>query len=320
MNLDHPIFTQPRPTSRILITGGEGMLGSDAAQVAREVASFEVWAPGHQELDVTDSEAVKRAVDWTCSGQSPGLVFHCAALVNVEACAADGAYARRTIVDGARHVALACQAAGTRIIYPQSFLIFGNANELIDDDTVPEPLSIYGKLKLEAEELFLEHTLNPLIIRMAGFFGGGRRDKNFVGRIVPVLAEAITEGRQSFTVGDRIWQPTWTLDLARNAIALALADKHGTYQMASKGEASFFEVAQVIVECLGWSDRLALQKVSSSEVEGTMNGLRPQRAVFVSKRLESEGIDLQRPWRDALCDYLEDSFFDHYRAGGSHNE
>jgi dTDP-4-dehydrorhamnose reductase len=320
MNLDHPIFRQQRLTSRILITGGEGMLGSDAAQVAHELANFEVWAPGHTELDVTDPDAVKRAVDWVSSGPSPGFVFHCAALVNVEACAANVEQARRTIVDGARHVALACQATGTRVIYPQSFLIFGNANELIDDDTVPEPLSVYGKLKLEAEGLFLTHTLKPLIIRMAGFFGGGKRDKNFVGRIIPVLAEAIEEGRQSFTVGDRIWQPTWTVDLARNAIALALADKHGTYQMASKGEASFYEVAQVIVESLGWSDKLSLRKVDASEVEGTMNGQRPQRAVFVSKRLESEGFDLQRPWRDALCDYLKDKFFDKYRAGASHNE
>ena len=64
---------------KVLITGGGGMLGRDVALAAREV-NHEPIALGHDELDITDPEAVERAV----IESNPGAVVNCAAWTDVD--------------------------------------------------------------------------------------------------------------------------------------------------------------------------------------------------------------------------------------------
>ena len=295
--------------TRILVTGGNGMLGSAVAVAAKRLPGVEVVALGRNELDVRDPQALSAWSDWVAGG----WIFHCAAIVDVERCNLEPEACRATLVEGARNVAEIARAAEARVFYPQSFLIYGNCDSDISESQVPAPLSRYGRFKYEAEQLILERTHDPLIVRMAGFFGGEHRDKNFVGRIIPALQQAMAAGQHDFAIGDRIWQPTWTNDLARNALALIENGKSGHYQMACHGEAAFCEIGQVIVQSLGWSDRLQIRPVSASAVEKDMSGSRPARAVLSCTRLRSEGLDLQRPWRDTLREYLAGSYFNAFR-------
>ena len=64
---------------RALVTGGAGQLGSDLAQV---LDGWEVSAPHHAALDVTDDAAVAAAF----ADLSPAVVFNCAAFHNVDVC------------------------------------------------------------------------------------------------------------------------------------------------------------------------------------------------------------------------------------------
>ncbi|MBA3056233.1 MAG: NAD(P)-dependent oxidoreductase [Sphingomonadales bacterium] len=293
---------------KILVTGGQGMLGRDIAQAAAQ-QGFEVYAPGHGELDVCDAGAML--------AQSPGLtggwLVHCAAKVDVEGCARDPDLARAVIVEGTRNAIRLARAAGARLFYPQSFLIYDGATNPIAEAETPRPLSLYGQLKLEAEQLIQAELDDALIVRMAGFFGGEAADKNFVGRIIPPMFAALQRGETEFKVGDRVWQPTWTRDLADNSLALMTAGKSGIYQMACHGQASFAELAQEIVLALGWADRFAIRTVDASLVAQSELGRRPDVAVLSCERLRAEQLDLQRDWRSTLHEYLSDPFFDTFR-------
>jgi dTDP-4-dehydrorhamnose reductase len=152
---------------------------------------------------------------------------------------------------------------------------------------------------------------------MAGFFGGGPIDKNFVGRIIPAMHRAMTNGETVFPVGDRVWQPTWTRDLAENTLHLMHLNAGGCYQMASHGEATFHEVAAEIAAALGWNGRLRVEPVASALVANDETGpeRRPDRAVMACERLRREGRDLQRDWRATLNAYLTHPHFDQYRTG-----
>lgn len=297
----------------ILVTGGNGMLGSAFAELTANTPHFAPRIFSRLELDVRDEKAVMAQADHVAGG----WIVHCAATVDVKGCADDPASARATIVDGTRNIARLAQASGARLLFPQSFLIYGGADELIRETTAPDPLSLYGALKLEAGRLVLDSLDDPLVICMAGFFGGCEADKNFVGRIIPAMHRAVQNGETVFQVGDRVWQPTWTRDLAENALHLVRLNAGGLYQMGSHGEATFHDVAVAIAEALGWTDRLSVERVASTLVAGAEVGpeRRPDRAVMACERLRREGRDLQRDWRATLGAYLTHPYFDQYRPG-----
>lgn len=293
----------------VLVTGGKGMLGSALAEQAAGFPRFEVHAPGRDELDVRDADAVMRWADRVRGG----WIVHCAARVDVEGCAREPETARRTIVAGTANAVALARAAGARFCYPQSFLTYDGRTNPIPEDEEPRPLSFYGQIKLEAEQVVTEAIPDATIVRMAGFFGGEAADKNFVGRIIPVMRAAIDRGETRFEVGDRVWQPTWTRDLAFNTLHLLARGVTGSVQMACHGEATFADIAHEIVAALGWADRLAIAPVSAATVSGNELGRRPDRAVLSCDRLRGEGLDLQRDWRSTLHAYLAHPFFDQYR-------
>ena len=294
---------------RVLVTGGEGMLGSALFQQAVHFPKFEVRAPGHNELNVRDPQAVAKWADWVAGG----WIVHCAARVDVEGCAREPESARSTIVDGTRNVARLAKDSGARLFYPQSFLVYDGRENPIAEDEEPRPLAFYGELKYEAERIALDIVEDALVVRMAGFFGGQRRDKNFVGRIIPIMHAAMLRGETEFKVGDRVWQPTWTDDLAFNSLHLMTRGARGHYQMACLGEASFADIAHEIVLALGWAERFRIVPVDASAVAQSELGRRPDVAVLSCDRLNEEHMNLQRPWRPTLQAYLQAPFFDQYR-------
>ena len=299
---------RPNPT-RILVTGGDGMLGKAFAEEQVHFPRFELRSCSHRTLDVRDAKAVDAWADWI----EGGWIVHCAALVDVEGCARDPDLARETIVEGTRHVTALARKVGARLFYPQSFLIYDGADDLIAEDIEPNPLHLYGQLKFEAEQIVVDADKASLAVRMAGFFGGGDKDKNFVGRIIPAIEAAIVRGDRSFAVGDRVWQPTWTKDLAFNSLDLMARGASGKYQMGSLGAASFADIAEIIVEELGWSDRVSIERVSAATIAESELGQRPNRAILSCERLNREQANLQRCWRATLRCYLADPYFDRFR-------
>ena len=298
---------------RLLVTGGQGMLGRAFAQQAALLPGAEAWAPGRNELDTRDADAVLAAAQRF----KPDWIVHCAARVDVEGCAREPELARATIVDGTCSAVRAAQETGARLVYPQSFLVYDGATNPIPDDETPRPLSLYGELKYKAEQIICAALDDALIVRMAGFFGGEEADKNFVGRIIPPMFAAMERGETQFSIGDRVWQPTWTRDLAENSLQMMLADKQGFYQMACHGQATFAELAQEIVNALGWQDRFRIEAVDAASVSRNELGRRPDVAVLNCGRLRAEQLDLQRDWRATLHAYLRHPFFDCYRLKGA---
>ena len=308
-----PLFGQPGPESlealssnTVLITGADGMLGRAFTESLDAIPGCRVIPLGRDRLDVTDLEAVM-----AFASANPEWIVHCAADVNADRCEKNPDACHAVQVGGTENVAALARACGARVLYPQSFLIFDGSEKPIVEETRPNPLSVYGRCKLEAETRVFEALGDSaLVIRMAGFFGGDEKDKNFVGQFTRHVRRLIDQAVDTYDVGDRIWQPTYTLDLAHNSIQLMAASKSGVYNMACHGQASFFELAVACVEELQLTDRLRLQPTSADRVAAvTDTAKRPAAAVIDNRRLRVEGLDLQRPWRDALNEYLSRPWF-----------
>ncbi len=288
-----------------MVTGADGMLGrAFQAILTKHYPSVMVYAIPHEALDVTDRKAVLRHV-----AEGYDFIIHCAADVNADRCEAFPERCHQIQVEGTLNVLELAAGSNSKMFYPQSFLIFSGGETPIDESTNPDPQSVYGRCKLEAERRILSAQPEALVVRMAGFFGGDEKDKNFVGKFTRQLVDLLKDGRSSYAVGDRVWQPTYTEDLAKNSLLLLDQGMQGVWSMGSVGEASFYDLAQECVRQLGLEARIQIVPASQDMISSGDVARRPDRAILSNERLISSGLFLQRPWQASLKEYLSRPWF-----------
>ena len=49
--------------------------------------------------------------------------------------------------------------------------------------------------------------------------------------------------------------------------------------------------------------------VPATSVQTKEKARRPEKAIMTNARLQAEGLDQQRPWRDSLTEYLTTDYF-----------
>jgi dTDP-4-dehydrorhamnose reductase len=307
MNLlksDEP-FLKTLDNKSFLITGSSGMLGrAFKNQINTLLPLSKVYYLNKEELDVTKEENFRPFLSL-----NPDFVIHCAALVDADLCEVSPLLGEVAIIQGTINVVNFANKIGAKILFPQSFLIYDDTNDYVTESTQPNPLSVYGRLKLEAELYALKNARNIISVHMGGFFGGEIYDNNFVGLIVPHLSRLITQNIQILEVGDRVWQPTFTNDLASNCLLLLACGCNGIYCMASIGSTSFFDLTLEIIKLMGIENRIEINKVDFKRIAANDKAVRPSSVIIKNARLESESINRQRHWRDSLAEYLQGQYF-----------
>lgn len=296
----------------VVVTGADGMLGRAFVEALTPLrGDIQLHAFSCLQLDVTDLDAVLNK-----ASLSADLILHCAGISLADRCEREPERARAVHVDGTRNVGRLARETGARVFYPQSVFIFDGRELPVTEETAPAPTLVYGRVKLEAERHLLATVPGSLVVRMAGFFGGDDKDKNFVGKFTLQLATMLASGPSTCEVGDRVWQPTYTLDHARNVLLLLALGREGIYHMGALGEASFFDVARACLEELGIADRIEVLPCSADQFDQREPARRPKRMVTANLRLDREGLSRQRPWREALAEYLARPYFDALRRKG----
>lgn len=290
---------------RVLITGADGMLGR-AFQVvlASAYPSTVVLARTRHQLDVTlrDQVLAERV-------HRVDAIIHCAADVNADRCEVMAEQCRTIQVDGTRNVIDLAKTCDATVFYPQSFLIYGESAADVDENTLPDPKSTYARCKLEAERLLASSGVRSLVVRMGGFFGGEERDKNFVGKFTRTIQTLLRDGVDTYGVGTRVWQPTFTEDLARNSLLLMDTAQSGEWCMSCEGHASFYELACHCIRVLNLEPLMKITPVDSQAVVTPDMAYRPNRVVMSNAKLKQAGLYKQRPWQDAITEYLSRPWF-----------
>jgi dTDP-4-dehydrorhamnose reductase len=278
---------------RILITGGTGQLGR-ALRAA--LATHDVTAPGHAELDVTDAAAVEAAFN----AHRPQAVVHCAALTDTTRCERDPQLAHAVNVTGTGNVAKAAARTGAVLIAVSTNEVFdGTKGAPYVESDATHAANAYGASKLEGE---LRATLvdpDVRIVRTSWLYGDG--GTNFVAKALA----AAREGRPLRFVTDEITTPTSTRDLADAIRTLIERDAPpGVYHLANDGEASRYDWARAILEQAGLNVPIEAVTTAELRAHGYDGPAKPPYSVLANTRACDLGITL-RPWRDALAAHFE---------------
>ena len=266
---------------RVFVTGGRGQL---AAEFAPLVAPAQARAPGRDELDIRDADAVARAIEEF----APTLVVHAAAFTDVDGAESDpdGAFAVNEM--GSRNVARAARAAGAALVaYSTDYVFAGDAEAGYVESDTPSPRSVYGASKLAGEQAAREEHPDAQIVRTAWVFAP--RGKNFV-RTMLRLGASQPELR---VVDDQRGCPTYARHLAEATLQLVERCPPGTYHLAGSGSCSWFELASAIMTRAGLPAHVV--PITSDE----LNRPAPRPACSIL-RSEHACTPTLPPWQEGL--------------------
>lgn len=226
---------------RWLLTGADGMLGTDLQARLAESAGFQVTPTDVGTLDITDPDAVAEAV----AGHD--VVVNCAAWTDVDGAETAEEKAARINADGPRNLARACRSAGARLVQISTDYVFaGDATSPYGEDAALTPLSAYGRTKGDGEIAVREELPEGhLVVRTAWLYGAHG------GCFPKTIARVARERGALHVVDDQVGQPTWTVDLADLVVRLVDADATGTFHGTSSGITSWCGFAREVVEAAG---------------------------------------------------------------------
>jgi len=269
------------------------MLGVDLVPLLSKEHTVEGVDVG--DFDITDSAATLQAVD----SSRAEAVIHCAAFTDVERAETEQETARAVNATGSRNIAAACRESGARLYLISTDFVFdgGKGSPYVESDQ-PNPLSEYGRGKLEGENLARQELGELLsVVRTAWLYGAA--GENFLTKLLQFAAR----GNPVRVVDDQCGSPTWTVALAE-CLARMLKERAASpiYHAAGAGSCSRFEMAVEWFRLLGLND-VEVMPVSSSVFPSMVS--RPDDSSLVGAVLKREGIEGMQPWRESLARFAK---------------
>ena len=286
----------------VLVLGGAGQVGTEL-QALSWPEGVTVHAPGRDELDITDADAVGTAL----TARDYRAVINTAAYTAVDKAESDVVAAWRLNALAPAILAAATAARAIPLVHVSTDYVFaGTKPEGASAPDAPiDPQSVYGASKAAGE--LAVRTGNPrhAIVRTAWVVSPHRG--NFVKTMLRLAAE-----RDALTVvNDQHGCPTSAADLAAALAAIALrmaADADapvGTFHCVNAGDTTWCGFAEAIVA------GSARRGGRSVPVKGIPTSAYPTPAKRpANSRLSTDSLTAAygiapRPWQAALDDILD---------------
>ena len=308
---------------KVLVTGAAGFVGSHLVEalLARgdQVVAYDhrlrgkclserVLAKAHGvEADIFDAAAVKTA------SRGCAVIFHCAAVVGVDAYTTRPAHTMEVEEVGLRNVCTAAVAQnGTRVVYASSSAVYGHAGGALDESLVIAPVSNYGIAK-RFGELYLaaqygEHGLQSAALRIFNIYGP-RQDERLV---IPRFIRQALAGEPIVIYGDGSQTRDFVYVGDAVTAALACADRTAGCEIVnvcSGSETSVRTLAERVIALSGSGSHIARHAPPAART-----AFEVQRSVGSRAKLAALMIEPPTQLDDGLRSTIADRLSAHARA------
>jgi len=277
---------------KIVITGANGMVARSAIAHCREMGD-ETVALTRQELDISDAAAVVKSFE----AIMPDAVLNCAAYTNVDGAESDPESSARVNSVGVRNLAAACRQIDSRFVTISTDFVFDGRNTgFYTQRDTPNPLSVYGRTKLDGEILARDTYSRSIIVRSGWIYGSG--GTNFLCVVHKLLAAK----KPINAIADSFGTPTFAGDLSARLRQLAELDLPGVYHVANAGEGISYAGFAEMVCGLGGYEKDLVKRISAND----LNRPAPRPVTSKLQCLLSERLGLapMRQWTEALENFL----------------
>lgn len=240
---------------KILITGGNGQLGSELRVLSKTYVQFDWIFTDYQELDLCDLENLELNI----SKINPQIIINCAAHTAV-----DKAESEFELSDILNHQSVAIMAKWSQenkcqMIHVSTDYVFdGNSSTALTETAETNPINVYGVTKLAGEKACLQQNPDAIIIRTSWVYS------SFGNNFVKTMSRLMQEKDSLNIVNDQIGSPTYAADLAQAIMTIITHPnwKAGIYNFSNEGEISWYEFALAIQEIGGFE--CAISGIASS--------------------------------------------------------
>jgi len=272
-----------------VVTGSSGLLGRRLVNTLKtdyEVLGIDRYASTGQNefgLDVAQKKGiVEKIVEL-----HPFFIVHTAAETNVDLCETDHDHARMVNVEGTANVGEACVRAGAKMIFISTDYVFDGTKGNYSEVDKPNPISFYGRSKLEAERIVTSKLPNALIIRTSVLYGWHPSKLNFATWVI----NGLREHKTLKVVNDHINSPTLADNLARAIHAAIERGNEGLLHVAGNERISRFDFARRIATNFGLDESL-LVPVEMRDLN------------WVAKRPKDSSLDVVKAQKELGIDRL----------------
>jgi dTDP-4-dehydrorhamnose reductase len=248
-----------------------------------------VFAYNHSQLDIANATDVFQTV----RRAKPDALINCAAWTDVDGCEHDVERAYAVNARGPENLAIASRDVNAAFVTISTDYVFDGAKEgFYTQQDEPNPLSVYGRAKLEGEQRSQEANNASVIVRTGFIFGRG--GKNFLSTII----DRARKNEQIRAITDAYGTPTYARDLVQRLRELAEVTHPGIFHVVNSGEgASYAGFAREAIKCasLGMP---SIEEVLTASLERP--AARPQNSRLRCLRSPALGLLPLPEWRDAL--------------------
>lgn len=234
---------------KILVYGGSGQIGSVAVKNLSK--KFEVVAPTHEQIDVTDRHATIKNIDQV----KPDQILYCAGYTNTDGARQEIDKSFLLNCGAVLHIAYCVAKKSIPFHYLSTELVFNGekSDKPYTEEDLPDPLLINGKTKRLGELATLSTSKKNSVLRLIMCYSAHFAKKSDLAR----LALSRVQNGQEFTATkDQKVNPIFVETLVE-AIGKVLEERgSGIYQLGATDYTTPFEFSQKIIKRFGLNSKL----------------------------------------------------------------
>jgi dTDP-4-dehydrorhamnose reductase len=289
---------------KILLTGSNGQVGFELQKKIGLLG--EVIATDREELDLTDSDAIKKFIDQT----KPGIIINPAAYTAVDKAESEPDLAHLINVTAPEVLASMAAELDIPLVHFSTDYVFDGLKKgaYVETDQT-NPQSVYGKTKCEGEEKIRTHAKH-IILRTSWAFGV--HGANFLKTIL----RRIQERDQLSIVNDQWGSPASAAMLSDVTYAIVngiLKDPnfndYGTYHVTCEGETNWYEYAHFVASQaieLGFKSKITPENISAiPTIDYPTPAKRPLNSRLNTHKLQKVFMIKLPHWQDEVTQTLK---------------
>ena len=286
--------------TKILIIGKEGQLGSSFHKLAPEYPECCISFSTIDQMDLTDASSIKKFF----ADKTYNFIVNCAAYTAVDKAEEEPDLAYRLNAEAPALIAQEAARIKAFFIHISTDYVFdGKHYHPLSPNDHPNPVSVYGKSKLQGEKDVIRIHPESMIIRTSWLYS--IYGKNFL----KTMLRLGKENKSIKVVFDQIGTPTFAEDLASSILAIihkiSAGQKKpvpGIFHYSNEGVCSWYDFAQSIFR----TAQIMCNVIPVTSEQFPTKAQRPFYSVLDKSRIKQTYSIIIPHWYDSMIRCLKE--------------
>ncbi|MBE9467369.1 MAG: dTDP-4-dehydrorhamnose reductase [Bacteroidetes bacterium] len=283
----------------ILVTGADGQLGNELRNIALNYKKFNFIFTDVKNLDITNINDVELFFE----SHPIDYIINCAAYTAVDKAETNEDAANKINVIGVKNLVALSQKYSSKLVHISTDYVFDGTNfkPYVESDAT-NPVSVYGKTKLEAEKAIRSSAIEAIIIRTSWLYS------SFGNNFVKTMIKLGTERDELNVIFDQVGTPTYAYDLAKTILDIINQSTENDsvfsqdiYHFSNHGVCSWYDFAKAIMELSKINCKINAIESKDYPTPAT----RPFYSVLNKSKIQNTFNILIPFWRDSLSQCIK---------------